>query len=78
MAVADVYDALRTRRVYKKAFSHEETMRVIEVEEGRGRHFDPEIYDALIRAEKKFAAIADKNKDDTLIKGDMNMEFLGN
>ena len=66
MAVADVYDALRTRRVYKQAFSHNETMRIIDVEEGRGRHFDPDIYDALLRAEKKFAAIADKNRDDDL------------
>jgi putative two-component system response regulator len=64
MAVADVYDALRTRRAYKKAFSHEETMRIIANEEGRGKHFDPEVYDALMRVEKEFEAIAKKNGDE--------------
>ncbi|MCI5146504.1 MAG: HD domain-containing protein, partial [Candidatus Electrothrix sp. AR3] len=60
MAVADVYDALRTRRAYKKALSHSETMRIIAEEDGRGRHFDPEVYDALGRVEEKFVSIAKK------------------
>lgn len=46
MAVADVYDALRSERPYKKAFSHEETLTIIE--QGRGGHFDPDIVDALL------------------------------
>ncbi len=66
MTVADVYDALRTRRVYKKPYSHAETMHIIKVEEGRGRHFDPEVYDALLRAERNFEAIAQKNKDEMM------------
>ncbi len=61
MAVADVYDALRTKRSYKKAFSHAETMRIIETEDGRGRHFDPDVYDALLYVEERFEAIAKKN-----------------
>ncbi len=73
MAVADVYDALRTERAYKRAFSHAETMQIIESEEGRGRHFDPDVYDALVRVEHKFAAIAQKNREKSMINtGGMN------
>lgn len=39
MALADVYDALRSKRVYKEAFSHEDSCVIIE--EGDGKHFDP-------------------------------------
>jgi putative two-component system response regulator len=39
MAIADVYDALTSERPYKKAFSHEEAVRIIV--EGKGTHFDP-------------------------------------
>ncbi|MCW5210607.1 HD-GYP domain-containing protein, partial [Desulfobulbus sp. N3] len=61
MAVADVYDALRTRRSYKKAFSHEETMYIMDTEDGRGRRFDPDVYDALLCIEHEFARIAEEN-----------------
>jgi len=46
MAVADVYDALLSRRVYKKAMSQEEAVAIMR--EGRGRHFDPDILDAFL------------------------------
>jgi putative two-component system response regulator len=39
MAIVDVYDALISDRPYKKAFSHDEAVRIII--EGRGTHFDP-------------------------------------
>ena len=45
MAAADVYDALMSRRVYKEAYSHERAMAMIQAE--RGRHFDPDVVDAL-------------------------------
>ncbi|WP_446008678.1 response regulator [Candidatus Electrothrix sp.] len=63
MAVADVYDALRTKRSYKKAFSHEETMYIMATEDGRGRHFDPDVYDALLEVEQDFARIAKENSE---------------
>ncbi|WP_417914795.1 response regulator [Candidatus Electronema sp. JM] len=66
MALADVYDALRTRRAYKPAFTHEQTMEIITHEEGRNRHFDPDVFDALLRVEKEFAAIAQKNRDEMM------------
>ena len=46
MAVADVYDALLSRRVYKTAMSHDETVALMR--EGRGTHFDPDILDAFL------------------------------
>lgn len=48
VAVADVFDALRSERPYKKAFSLERTMDIIRSE--RGKHFDPGVIDAFERA----------------------------
>ena len=56
MAVADVYDALISKRVYKPAFSHEESMKIIL--EGKGAHLDPDVVDALIACEEGFREIA--------------------
>ncbi len=56
MAVADVYDALSSKRVYKPAFPHEEVMRIMS--EGRGTHFDPDIYDAFVQVHEAFAGTA--------------------
>ncbi|HEY9080620.1 HD domain-containing phosphohydrolase [Magnetovibrio sp.] len=61
MAVADVYDALISKRVYKPAFSHDKAMGIIR--EGRGSHFDPDIIDALDAVETEFKDIADKFGD---------------
>ncbi|OAJ92023.1 HD-GYP domain-containing protein [Vibrio bivalvicida] len=58
MALADVYDALISERVYKKAFSHEKAKSIIL--EGNGNHFDPQIIEAFIAIEDEFVAIADK------------------
>jgi putative two-component system response regulator len=44
-AVADVYDALSTRRSYKEAFPREKCFAILE--EGRGTHFDPKILNAF-------------------------------
>ncbi|MFC7515243.1 HD domain-containing phosphohydrolase [Herbaspirillum sp. GCM10030257] len=62
MAVADVYDALITRRVYKPAFSHDKAMHIMR--EGRGKHFDPDILDAFIEIEEQVRAIATQYRDD--------------
>ena len=56
MALADVYDALTTRRVYKPAFSHEVSCGI--VLEGRGTHFDPDVLDAFVAVQDDFRAIA--------------------
>jgi len=62
MAVADVYDALISKRVYKEAFSHETAIDIMT--EGRGTHFDPEVFDAFLSVQDEFAAIAARFRDD--------------
>ena len=61
MAVADVYDALISRRVYKPAFPHEQARDLIV--EGRGSHFDPDIVDAFLEIEDDFRTIAARFAD---------------
>jgi putative two-component system response regulator len=56
MALADVYDALVSTRVYKPACTTEEARRMIEQE--RGRHFDPDVVDAFLEAYDEFLAIS--------------------
>ena len=63
MAVADVYDALRSRRPYKQAFSHEEAVPMLV--EQRGRQFDPALIDAFVVLQNEFCRIATQLADDT-------------
>ena len=56
MAVADVYDALISKRVYKAAMSHEKAVHIIR--EGRGKHFDPDIVDVFDQVLDEFMKIA--------------------
>jgi response regulator RpfG family c-di-GMP phosphodiesterase len=56
MALADVYDALRNERVYKKAMDHPEARDIIVAH--AGTHFDPAVVDAFVAVEDRFAAIA--------------------
>jgi putative two-component system response regulator len=56
MAVADVYDALISRRVYKPAFSHNEAIDIMR--KGRGTHFDPDMLDVFLKITEEFRAIA--------------------
>ncbi len=61
MALADVYDALRSQRPYKEPFSHERSCEIIV--EGAGRHFDPAVVDAFKEVESKFAEIRQRLTD---------------
>jgi len=56
MAVADVYDALISRRVYKAPMPHEKAVAIIK--EGRGTHFDPDMADAFLVLQDEFKKIA--------------------
>lgn len=56
MAVADVYDALISKRVYKEPTTHEKALEIMK--DGRGTHFDPDILDAFLEIEDKFLEIA--------------------
>ena len=61
MALADVYDALISKRIYKPAFSHDKAKSIIL--EGNGTHFDPQVVDAFLAVEDKFVDIASNYKD---------------
>lgn len=61
MAVADVYDALISRRVYKEGMSHEAAAAIIA--EGRGSHFDPDVADAFLAIQDEFRDIAARYVD---------------
>lgn len=56
MAIADVYDALICKRVYKPAFSHQKAATIIE--EGRGTQFDPDAVDAFLELGDAFRSVA--------------------
>ncbi len=61
MAVADVYDALISRRVYKDGMPHEKAVQILI--DGRGSHFDPDILDAFVELQDEFRAIAARFHD---------------
>ena len=61
MAIADVYDALINRRVYKAAMSHQEAVDIIVA--GRGQHFDPDMVDAFLALQAQFQEIALRYRD---------------
>lgn len=68
MAVADVYDALISRRVYKDPMPHEMAVDIIRA--GRGTHFDPDMTDAFMEITEDFRAIAKRYVD-----SDQDMEM---
>ncbi len=55
IALADVYDALTSKRVYKQAFTHDSAKSIII--EGKGTHFDPDVVDAFLAREENFLGI---------------------
>jgi response regulator RpfG family c-di-GMP phosphodiesterase len=57
-ALADVYDALTSERVYKDAMPDEKVQEIIL--EGKGRHFDPDVVDAYLMSQNKFEEIREK------------------
>jgi putative two-component system response regulator len=61
MALADVYDALICRRVYKEGMPHEKAVEIII--QGRGTHFDPDIVDAFLDCTNQFNEVAKRYED---------------
>ena len=62
VAVADVYDALISKRVYKDAFSHETAQK--NIAGGSGKHFDPDVVDAFLAVSEEFLKIRKRFTDD--------------
>jgi len=56
MALADVYDALISRRIYKEPISHDAAAGIISIT--GGRHFDPDVVEAFLAIQDTFKAIA--------------------
>ncbi|MDD2915192.1 MAG: two-component system response regulator [Gallionella sp.] len=61
MAVADVYDALISRRVYKQGMPHENAVQIMIG--GRGTHFDADMFDAFVDIQEEFRSIAQRFVD---------------
>jgi putative two-component system response regulator len=61
MTLADVFDALIAKRVYKEAIPYQEAREIIAAE--RDRQFDPDITNAFLAAFDEFTAIADQHQD---------------
>ena len=76
MAVADVYDALISRRVYKEGMPHEQAVSLIQ--ESRGHHFDPDITDAFVALKDDFREIAARfaDSDEDMAKKKASMELF--
>ena len=62
VAIADVFDALTSKRPYKEPFSLEKSYKIIR--EGRGNHFDPDVVDAFFAIEDEILSIKEKYKDE--------------
>ncbi len=61
VAIADVYDALVSERVYKPAFPHEQCVSMIR--EGAGTQFDPELVNVFLSIERRFADVSDRIRE---------------
>jgi putative two-component system response regulator len=62
VALADVYDALTSRRVYREALTHAQAKTLIVAE--RGTQFDPDVVDAFLHTEEHFIAIKERFKEE--------------
>lgn len=62
VAVADVFDALTSERPYKKAWTVDQAAALLQ--EGRGRHFDPDCLDALVAVWSDVLLIHSRYRDE--------------
>ena len=74
VALADVYDALRSRRPYKEPMSHTEARSVIL--DGKGSHFDPDVVNAFLAAESEFEEFSNHTKTNFEAEGTVSTAVL--
>lgn len=75
VAIADVYDALSSRRVYKDACSHEDC--VTAIREGAGTQFDPQLVEIWLGISDRFAEIAQRYADKPVSRSHDNRQTVG-
>ena len=61
-AIADVFDALRSKRPYKEPFSFDRSFEILE--EGRGKHFDPDLLDHFLTNRAEIEALDEELRND--------------
>jgi response regulator RpfG family c-di-GMP phosphodiesterase len=76
VALADVYDALTSKRVYKEAFSHDKAIEIITGD--RGKQFDPEVVDAFMALESEFRRIREVTFKDTSVPEELQYSSARN
>jgi len=74
MALADVYDAVISRRPYKGEIAHQKAVEMIC--EARGTHFDPVVVDAFVALEKDFEEIGERLEDHFPAEAEMSFQTL--
>jgi putative two-component system response regulator len=75
VALADVFDALISNKVYKDGVSHDRAVQIIT--EGRGVHFDPAVVDAFLEVHEVFRSIAVRHAD-TNADMQQKIEYMAN
>lgn len=73
VALADVYDALTSKRFYKEAYSHDRAREIIVGL--RGSHFDPDVVDVFLKVEDIFRQICKELREEQEILADNNHRF---
>lgn len=73
VALADVYDALTSKRFYKEAYTHERAREIIAGL--RGSHFDPDVVDVFLQVEHRFRRICKELREEQEILPDSNHRF---
>jgi putative two-component system response regulator len=74
VSLADVYDALTSKRTYKEAFAHHVARSIIL--EGSNSHFDPDVVDAFLQIENEFLSIRKQFASDDQATGSFDSTAL--
>lgn len=74
MAVADVYDALRSARPYKSAMPHEKALEILMKD--AGSHFDPQVVEAFVRISKKCEEVSIEMMDEIVNEDDVSKHVI--
>ena len=75
VSLADVYDALTSKRIYKEAYSHDKALKIIERESGK--HFDPDVVEAFLVNQDRFDRIRQEMQEErgTILLDEFLVEF---